>query len=70
MQEIQETRIQSPKKKKKKKRIQSPGGVDPLEEEMATDSSILAGTNPWTEEPGAPGATEHTHWNHRGVHSL
>jgi len=25
---------------------------DPLEEEMATHSSILAGIIPWTEEPG------------------
>ena len=25
---------------------------DPLEKEMATHSSILAGTIPWTEEPG------------------
>ena len=25
---------------------------DPLEEEMATHSSILAWTIPWTEEPG------------------
>ena len=25
---------------------------DPLEEEMATHSSILARTIPWTEEPG------------------
>ena len=28
------------------------GGEDSLEEEMATHSSILAGTVPWTEEPG------------------
>ena len=28
------------------------GGDDPLKEEMATHSSILAGTVPWTEEPG------------------
>ena len=32
--------------------IQSLGGEDPLEEEMATNSSILARTIPWTEEPG------------------
>ena len=30
----------------------SPGREDPLEEEMATHSSILAGIIPWTEEPG------------------
>ena len=29
-----------------------PGQKDPLEEEMATHSSILAWRIPWTEEPG------------------
>ena len=33
-------------------RVQSLGGEDPLEEEMATHFSILAGVIPWTEEPG------------------
>ena len=33
-------------------RVPSLGGEDPLEEEMATRSSILAWTIPWTEEPG------------------
>ena len=28
------------------------GGEDPLEEGMATHSSVLAGRIPWTEEPG------------------
>ena len=28
------------------------GWEDPLEKEMATHSSILAGKIPWTEEPG------------------
>ena len=32
--------------------VQSLGPGDPLEEEMATHSSILAGKIPWTEEPG------------------
>ena len=40
MQETQETRVLSL------------GGEDPLEKEMATHSSILAWTVPWTEEPG------------------
>ena len=31
--------------------IQSLGQEDPLEEGMATDSSILAWKIPWTEEP-------------------
>ena len=29
-----------------------PGGEDPLEEEMVTNSSFLAWRIPWTEEPG------------------
>ena len=33
-------------------RVRSLGREDPLEEEMATDSSILAWRIPWTEEPG------------------
>ena len=32
--------------------ICSLGGEDPLEEGMATHSSILARESPWTEEPG------------------
>ena len=32
--------------------VQSPGPEDPLEEEMATHSGILAWKIPWTEEPG------------------
>ena len=32
-------------------RVQSLGQEDPLEEEMATHSSILAWEIPWTEEP-------------------
>ena len=32
--------------------VRSPAGEDPLEEEMATHSSILAWKIPWTEEPG------------------
>ena len=32
--------------------VQSLGQKDPLEEEMATYSSILAWQIPWTEEPG------------------
>ena len=33
-------------------RAQSLGQEDPLEEEMATHSSVLAWEIPWTEEPG------------------
>ena len=32
--------------------VQSLGQEDPLEEEMATHSRILAWRIPWTEEPG------------------
>ena len=32
--------------------VQSLGGEDPLEKEMATHSSILAWRIPWIEEPG------------------
>ena len=32
--------------------VQSLGWEDPLEEEMATHSSILAWRTSWTEEPG------------------
>ena len=32
--------------------VRSQGWEDPLEEEMATRSSILAWKIPWTEEPG------------------
>ena len=31
--------------------VQSLGGEDPLEKEMATHCSILAWKTPWTEEP-------------------
>ena len=42
------------------------GWEDPLKEEMATHSSILAWAIPWTEEPGGlqskgSQVTEHTH---------
>ena len=33
-------------------RVQSLGWEDPLEEDMAVHSSILAWRIPWTEEPG------------------
>ena len=32
--------------------VQSPGWEDPLEEDMAIHSNILATEIPWTEEPG------------------
>ena len=35
-----------------KTQVWSLGGEDPLEEETATHSSILAWETPWTEEPG------------------
>ena len=38
--------------------VQSLGGEDSLEEEMATHSSVLAWRIPWTEEPGGPQSLE------------
>ena len=36
----------------RKTQVRSLGGADPLEEEIATQSSILAWKIPWTEKPG------------------
>ena len=38
---------------------QSLGQEDPLEEEMATCSSVLAWRIPWTEEPGVQRVAKH-----------
>ena len=35
-----------------KTQVQSPSQEDPLEQEMATHSSVLAWEIPWTEDPG------------------
>ena len=43
---------------KQEKRVPSLGWEDPLEQEMATDSSVFAWEIPWTEEPGPPGRKE------------
>ena len=40
--------------------VHSPGWEDPLEEGMATHSSILAWRIPWTREPGGCGPWGHT----------
>ena len=40
--------------------VQSLGWEDPLEEGMATHSSILAWRIPWTEESGTNGAAQQT----------
>ena len=37
---------------------------DPLEEEMATHSRILAWEIPWTEEPGG-----YSPWGHKDLHT-
>ena len=44
--------------------VQSLGYDDPLEEGIATDSSITAGESPWTEEPGGLQST----WSQRVGH--
>ena len=41
--------------------VLSLGQDDPLEEDMATHSSILAWTIPWTEEPGGL----YSPWGHK-----
>ena len=43
--------------------LRSLGWEDPLEEEMATQSSILAWEIPWTEEPGGLQSMESQEWD-------
>ena len=43
------------------------GQEDPLEEEMATQSSILAWKIPWTEDPGELQAMESQSWTRLNV---
>ena len=54
--------------------IQSLGQEDPLEEEMATHSSIPAWKTSWTEEPGGIHSVgmqkSHTYLNTTTVHGL
>ena len=45
--------------------VHSLGGEYPLEEEMATHSSILAWRIPWTEEPGGFQSMESQKWQTR-----
>ena len=45
-------RTHLPMKEMREMQVQFLGGEDPLKEEMATHSSILAWKIPWTEEPG------------------
>ena len=45
-------RIHLPMEELQERQVQSLGWEDPLEEEMATHSSILTGIIPWAEEPG------------------
>ena len=48
----QEQRLHLLVQETQEKRVQSLGQEDPLEEEMATCSTIPAWKIPWTEEPG------------------
>ena len=48
----QQQRTPLPMQEIQENRVQYLGWEDPLEEEMATHSSILAWRIPWTEEPG------------------
>ena len=47
--------------------ILPPGQEDPLENEMATHSSILAWRIPWTEEPGGLQSMGSQRVGHRGA---
>ena len=47
--------------------VQSLGPEDPLEEEMATHSSILAWRIPWAEEPGGLQSIESQRVGHDSV---
>ena len=49
---VQWSSICLPMQKTQETQVQSPGGEDPLEKEMATHSSVLAWKIPWTEKPG------------------
>ena len=49
---VQWPRIHLPVQEMQEIRVWSLGREDPLEEEMATHSSILAWKIPWAEEPG------------------
>ena len=42
---------------KQETQVQSLGGEDPLEKEMATHCSVLAWETPWAEEPGGVRST-------------
>ena len=49
---VQWSRTHLPMQETQETWVQSLGGEDPLEEEMATHSSILAWKIPWTDKPG------------------
>ena len=50
--------------------VQSLGWEDPLEEEMATHSSLLAWEIPWTEKSGRLQSTGSQRVGHDGAHRL
>ena len=52
------------------KQVQSPNQEDPLEEKMATCSSILAWKNPWREEPSPRGCKELDMTEHACMHFI
>ena len=45
-------RVKSLPARQREAQVRSLGGEDPLEQGMATHSSLLAWEIPWTEEPG------------------
>ena len=48
--------------------VHSLGWEDPLQEEMATHTSILAWKIPWAEEPGEPQFIELQSWTQLSTH--
>ena len=55
---VQQVKIMPVMQETQEMQVQSLGWEDPLEEEIATHSSILAWKIPWTEEPGRLQPTE------------
>ena len=49
--------------------LQSPEWEDPLEEGMATHSSLLAWRIPWTEEPGGLQSVGSQSWTRLSTHA-
>ena len=62
-------KIYLPTQEKQEAWVPSLSQEDPLEEEMATHSGILAWKIPWTEEPGRPQAMQSQRVEHHDEHA-